>query len=134
VDEEKRKAVNALGITPIDDKFKFFKQYGNQVMFYSEEYLDKMPIEDLAQKDKSNTWFFEEKLVEPLLTTAEPDPNIGRIADAAERIADALEKQNAGHKISIDGLAAKFEIARKRAQESLEKDLQEFRQDSGQNF
>ncbi|MEY9980085.1 hypothetical protein [Lysinibacillus sp. RC79] len=35
-------------------KFKYFKRYGDQVMYYSEEYLEQTPVEQLLLKDLCN--------------------------------------------------------------------------------
>jgi len=93
MDENKRKSIQKMGILPIDEKYKYYKQYDSQIMFFSDEYLDKMPIEELTKKDIiSNSYLGNLKDVR----------NMKRIAASLERIADALEKQSAGE-IVIDG-------------------------------
>jgi len=94
MNEEKFKLVREIGIKPIPAIFKFYKQYGSHVMFFSDEYLEEEPIEDLVRKDIRHNWFMGDK--KPDIRKASPDINSCRISAALERIADALEKQNAG--------------------------------------
>lgn len=47
-------------------KFSYYKRYGNQIMPYSKEYLERTSIEELKTKDRRNIWRFVIMEVRPI--------------------------------------------------------------------
>jgi hypothetical protein len=55
LDDEKMKWLKRIGVTELNPKFRYYVFVNGSIMLYSEEYLNKTPLEQIKQGYESLT-------------------------------------------------------------------------------
>lgn len=60
MDTVKAEYLRKNGYLEVRDGYKYVKTYNNNIMFYTKEYLDRLSIDEIGEKDKENTDHFSQ--------------------------------------------------------------------------